>query len=92
MRFKEAGIDPKLQHKGNRLEGKTLVFTGELDRLTREQATEAVIQLGGKVSSGISRATDFLVVGANPGATKSEGAREYGTKTLSETEFLRLMA
>jgi DNA ligase (NAD+) len=88
----KSGINPQVQRKGNRLEGKTVVFTGELERMTREQATEAVVQQGGRVSSSVSHNTDFLVVGANPGGTKTGEAREHGTKTLGEEEFLRLIA
>jgi DNA ligase (NAD+) len=90
-RLKHAGIDPQLQRKGHRLEGKTLVFTGELDRLTRDQAKDSVIQQGGRVSESLSRHTDFLVVGASPGGTKTANARKYRTKSLSEAEFLRLI-
>ena len=80
---------PNLNAKGTRLEGKPLVFAGELDSLTREQAAEAVIQQAGRVSERVSRQTDFLVVGSSPGGTKTQDAREFGTKTLSE--FLRLI-
>ena len=90
-RLKQAGVNPKLRRKGKRLEGKTLVFTGELARVTREQAKETVIQQGGRVSDNVSQKTDFLVVGSNPGRTKTEGAGKHGTKTLSETEFLDLI-
>jgi DNA ligase (NAD+) len=87
-----AGIDPRLERKGGRLEGQTLVFTGELEGMTREQATEAVIEEGGRVADSVSRKTDALVVGAGAGATKTESARKYGTRTLGEAEFLRLIA
>lgn len=90
-RLRQAGINPKLQRKGARLEGKTLVFTGELARMTREQAKETVIQQGGRVSDSVSRRTDFLVVGSQPGGAKTESAGKYGTRTLSETEFLNLI-
>ena len=90
-RLKQAGVNPRLQRKGKRLEGKTLVFTGELARMTREQAKETVIQQGGRVSDNVSQKTDFLVVGSNPGRTKTEGAGKHGTTTLSETEFLNLI-
>jgi DNA ligase (NAD+) len=90
-RLKHAGIDPKLQRKGHRLDGKTIAFTGEPDRLTRDQAKDAVIQQGGRVSESVSRHTDFLVVGVSPGGTKTANARKYGTKSLSEVEFFRLI-
>jgi DNA ligase (NAD+) len=89
--LRRAGIDPKLQRKGSRLEGKTLVFTGELAHMTREQAKQAAIQQGGRVSETVSRETDFLVVGTSPGGTKTKNAGKYGTTTLSEPEFLKLI-
>jgi DNA ligase (NAD+) len=90
-RLAHAGIDPVLQRKGHRLEGKTLAFTGELDRMTRDQAKDIVIQQGGRVSENVSRHTDFLVIGASPGGTKTDNARKYGTKLLSEADFLHLI-
>ncbi len=91
QRLKQTGIDPKLQVTGKRLEGKTVTFTGELDHMTRDQAREAVIQQGGRVSDSVSRHTDFLVIGANPGGTKTENARKYRTRLLSQQEFLQLI-
>jgi DNA ligase (NAD+) len=90
-RLMRAGINPKLQRRGSRFEGKTLVFTGELAHMTREKAKKAAVQQGGRVSENVSRKTDFLVVGSSPGGTKTEKASKYGTTTLSEAEFLRLI-
>lgn len=59
--------------------------------MTRDQARDAVIQQGGRVSDSVSRTTDFLVIGAGPGSTKTGNARKYGTKSLSEAEFIRLI-
>ena len=73
-RLTSAGFDPALQCKGHRLEGKTLAFTGELARMTRDQAKDAVIQQGGRVSESVSRHTDFLVIGATPGCSKTPNA------------------
>lgn len=92
QRLTRSGINPKLQRKGSRLEAKTLVFTGELDRMTRDEATDAVVQQGGRVSESISGNTDFLVVGANPGGTKTDAASKHGTRTLTEIEFLKLVS
>ncbi|MBI4445073.1 MAG: hypothetical protein HY645_04115 [Acidobacteria bacterium] len=68
-----------------------MVFTGGLDRMTRSQARETVIQQGGRVSETVSRKTDFLVVGARPGATKTAKARNFAIRSLTEDEFLRLI-
>ena len=91
QRLERVGINPKLHSKGSRFEGKTLVFTGELGRMKRDEAKDAVVQQGGRVSEGVSGNTDFLVIGTNPGGTKTEDARKHGTKTLNEAEFLRLI-
>ncbi|HAG07710.1 MAG: DNA ligase [Clostridia bacterium 62_21] len=79
------------------LAGKTFVLTGALERLTRDEAREIIESLGGRVTSGVSRRTDYVVVGANPGS-KYDRAVELirsGThpdlKILREDEFMRLV-
>jgi DNA ligase (NAD+) len=72
------------------LTGKTLVITGTLDALSRDEAKDRIEALGGKVTSGLSKKTDYLVVGASPG-TKFEKAEKLGVKTLDEAAFLALL-
>ncbi|MCS7199636.1 MAG: NAD-dependent DNA ligase LigA [Caldimicrobium sp.] len=72
------------------LKGLTFVFTGALKNFTREEAKELVIKLGGKVSDSVSKNTDYVVVGAEPGS-KYQRALTLGVKTLSEEEFLKLL-
>ena len=72
------------------LAGKTLVLTGTLETMTREEAEAAIERLGGKVSSSVSRKTSYLVVGADAGS-KLEKARELGVPTLGESEFKTLI-
>jgi DNA ligase (NAD+) len=72
------------------LSGKTVVLTGTLETMTREEAAAAVERLGGKVSSSVSRKTSYLVVGADAGS-KLEKARELGVATLTEQEFKGLI-
>ncbi len=72
------------------LSGKLFVFTGKLNLMTREQAWEKVINLGGKISSSVSSKTDFLVVGGKAGA-KLNKARELNIKIISEQEFINLI-
>ncbi|MCD6270896.1 NAD-dependent DNA ligase LigA, partial [bacterium] len=74
-----------------KLKGKTFVFTGALKTMTREEASEKVRLLGGKVSSSVSKNTDFVVVGENPGS-KYEKAKKLGVKTISEEEFLKMLS
>jgi DNA ligase (NAD+) len=71
--------------------GKTFVFTGELDHFTREEAQELVIRLGGQATSSVSRKTNYLVVGKDPGS-KYERAKELGVPILTEEEFRKLIA
>ncbi|MBE3096338.1 MAG: hypothetical protein IMZ44_04320 [Planctomycetes bacterium] len=57
----------------------------------RDEAEELVRSLGGKAASSVSKATDFLVVGENPGGTKMRAAEKHGTRLLGEAEFLKLV-
>lgn len=70
-------------------EGLTFVFTGALESLSREEAKEIVKRLGGRAASSVSKKTDYVVVGADPGS-KYEKALELGVKIINEEEFLRL--
>jgi DNA ligase (NAD+) len=72
------------------LTGKTFVITGTLDAFSREEAAERIEALGGKVTSGLSKKTDYLVVGASPG-TKLDKATKLGVKTLDEAALKELL-
>jgi len=72
------------------LQGLQFVVTGTLASFSRSEAEERVRRLGGSASSSVTKKTDYLVVGADPGS-KLQKAQEYGTKTLSEEEFLALL-
>ncbi len=73
-----------------RFAGKTFVLTGALQMFTREEATEKIEILGGKVAGSVSKKTSFVVVGENAGS-KEKKARELGITILSEEEFLQLI-
>jgi DNA ligase (NAD+) len=94
-RLRAAGVNmtaavPTATAAGRPLEGKTLVLTGTLDAMSREDAGAAIERLGGRVSGSVSRKTAYVVVGREPGS-KAERARELGVETLDEAAFLRLI-
>ena len=72
------------------LTGKTIVLTGTLQAMTREAAAEAVVRLGGKVSSGVSKKTHYVVAGAEAGS-KLKKAEQLGIPVLDEAAFLKLL-
>ncbi len=73
----------------NLLTGKIFVFSGELKSMTRDEAQDVVRRLGGHPSSSISRRTDYLVKGMDPGS-KYDKALKLGVKIIDEQEFLQL--
>lgn len=91
-KLKAVGIDPKSEERkvSDVFAGKTVVFTGGLSNLTREEAESLVFELGGKPSSSVSRNTDLVVVGENPGS-KLEKARSLGVRIVTEDEFLQML-
>ncbi|MCA3419644.1 MAG: NAD-dependent DNA ligase LigA [Roseomonas sp.] len=69
--------------------GKIMVFTGTLEKMTRDEAEALAERLGAKVAKSVSKKTDFVVVGADAGS-KAAKAAELGVKTLTEAEWLEL--
>jgi DNA ligase (NAD+) len=90
-RLKQLGLNPTMQLKSKALEGKTFVLTGSLDAMTRDEARQAIQQHGGQATSSVSGETDYLVVGENPGQTKSNAADEHDVKTIDEKTFLDMI-
>ena len=89
--FKKEGLILKEETMGaNILSGKVFVFTGELSGISRFDAQKAVEALGGRWSSSVSRKTDFVVAGHNPGS-KLNKAEELGIKIINEDEFRKLI-
>ncbi len=73
------------------LAGKTLVLTGTLPDLTREQATEMITAAGGRVTGSVSRKTDYVVAGASAGSKLAQAER-FGVEVLDESAFRALLA
>jgi DNA ligase (NAD+) len=73
------------------LVGKTFVITGTLPGMSREKATEAVEAAGGKVTNSVSKNTDYVVAGEDPGASKFNKAQELGTEILDEPALVKLI-
>jgi DNA ligase (NAD+) len=93
-RLREAGVDVTeagaLSDRPRPLAGKTFVLTGTLSALSRDEAKARISRLGGRISSSVSKKTDYVVVGQEPG-TKADDARRLGVATLDETHFLQLL-
>lgn len=91
--MRAAGLNftqPKKELSGNVLEGKTLVFTGELKTMSRTEAERLAKEYGGKASGSVSKKTSYVVAGEAAG-TKLKKAQELGIPVLTEEEFLKLL-
>ncbi len=90
-KLNKAGIKlkPKKYKLNQNLKGKVFVLTGSLPTLTRSEAKAKIKEVGGKVSSSVSKNTDFVLLGENPGS-KLEKAKKLGIKIINEKEFLNL--
>ncbi len=77
--------------EGLPLAGKSFVLTGVLAGLSRDEAKKRLQTLGATVSGSVSKKTDYVIVGEEPGS-KYDKAKELGVKTLNEKEFLKLVS
>jgi len=91
VRMEEEGFDGSSAAAPRLLAGVTVVITGSLAELSRDEAAEAVRAAGGKVTGSVSKKTDFVVAGENPGS-KYDRAVEVGVPVLDEPAFRRLLA
>jgi DNA ligase (NAD+) len=92
-RLRAAGVNMKGERqapKGTKFAGMTFVFTGTLERRSREEAEALVAAQGGKAGSSVSKKTNYVVVGADPGS-KFDKAKALGVTILSEAEFEKML-
>ena len=95
-RLNELSIEPKSEKVSAKtaaklpLAGKTFVLTGTLPSMTREEATEKIEALGGHVTGSVSKKTDYLLAGAEPGS-KFDKAKELRIRIIDEVEFRKML-
>ena len=91
-KLEQADVRPVVEKQATStaLAGKTFVFTGSLKGLSREKAKETVVSLGGAATSTVSKKTDYVVAGEDPGS-KYEKAKSLGVAILDEEGFLKLI-
>jgi DNA ligase (NAD+) len=87
LQFEETGPAPGT----GPLAGKTFVITGTLPGMSREDATERIEEAGGKVTGSVSKKTDYLVAGADPGGSKWNKAQEIGTEVIDEDALVAML-
>lgn len=90
-KFSDLGVEPYYQPKTGNLSGKKFVVTGTLETMSRDDAGEQIRSRGGVFQSSVGKDTDYLVAGANVGASKLQKAKKYGTQVITEQAFLDLL-
>jgi len=83
-------VNPAAQSTASKLRGQTFVLTGTLEQFTRDEAKDLIRRAGGKIVSSVSKKTDYVLVGRDPGS-KAKAAYELGVNILSEGQFQELL-
>ena len=92
-KFKKLGVQPEeVKRTKGSLSGVSIVVTGSLESMSRDEAAERIRALGGTFQSAVGQETDYLVVGANVGESKLTKARKLGTKQIDEEKLLKLLS
>lgn len=91
-KFASLGVEPYYQEKSGKLAGVSVVVTGTLESMGRDEVAEKVRALGGTFQTSVGRDTTYLVAGGKIGASKLEKAQKYGTKIIHEPELLELLS
>ncbi len=90
-KFESLGVRPHFEQKTGKLAGQFFVVTGTLESMGRDEAAEKIRELGGTFQSSVAKDTTYLVAGGKVGGSKLKKAQEYGTKVITEQEFLGLL-
>jgi DNA ligase (NAD+) len=91
-KFKDYGVEPEVVETiGGKLSGQNFVVTGSLEKMSRDEAAERIRALGGTFQSSVGKDTDYLVVGANVGASKLAKASKLGTRQIDEAALLKIL-
>ncbi|MBC7764783.1 NAD-dependent DNA ligase LigA [Microbacteriaceae bacterium] len=90
-KFNELGVRPQYERKTGLLSGVSIVVTGSLEGMGRNEAGDAVRSRGGTFQTSVGKDTTYLVVGGKVGASKLKKAGAYGTKIIDEQAFLKLL-
>ena len=83
-------LSKKSEVRSQKLRGKVFVLTGTMAGLTREEAKDKIRELGGDVSASVSKNTDYVVAGSEPGS-KYDKAKKLGVKIIDEKKFLEML-
>lgn len=90
-KFSELDVAPYYEQRSGKLAGKSFVVTGTLESMGRDDAADTIRALGGTFQSAVAKDTDYLVAGGKVGAGKLKKAEQYGTKIVTEKEFLEML-
>jgi DNA ligase (NAD+) len=91
-KFNSVGVSPFFEEKTGDLAGKSFVVTGTLNTMSRDEAAEKIRALGGVFQTSVAKDTTYLVAGGKVGASKLKKAESYGTKIISETKLVEMLA
>ena len=88
--LKHVLIEKYHSKKRGKLKGKRFVLTGVLDSMSRSEAEQRIITLGGEVSGSVSKNIEYVVIGKEPGS-KYDKAKKLGVRIINEKEFLKII-
>ena len=82
---------PRNRRPNSAIAGKTVVFTGALEKMTREEAKATAERLGAKAAGSVSKKTDYVVAGPSAGSKLAEARRSTASRCSPKTEWLKLI-